>query len=246
MKKDSIGNRMKDNYENRSKYKLIRRMPVIIRLDGKAFHTITKQCDKPFDEDISMIMTDGMKYLLENIQGAKLGYQQSDEISILLTDFDNLTTDAWFDNNIQKICSISASMLSARINSEWDFDHCWEDEFGKVGLGWKFNSEKLWMFDSRCFNIPKGEVNNYFVWRQQDWFRNSLQMLSRSHFSHKELHKKNTADMHDMLHSRGVNWSDLKEKWKNGVTIYKGGIGLIEDNYNIFTQTKLADKFLNT
>jgi len=212
MKKYSIGNRMKDNYESRSKYKLIRRMPAIIRLDGKAFHTITRRCDKPFDEDLSMIMMEGMKYLLENIQGAKCGYQQSDEISILLTDFDKLTTDAWFDNSIQKIASVSASMLTADVNSKWDF----ENSFNR-----KFDSNKYFLFDSRCFNIPKEEVNNYFIWRQKDWERNSIQMLSRSYFSHKECHKKNSSDLHEMLYTKGVNWTDLSGKWKNGVFMYR-------------------------
>jgi len=244
MKKDSIGNRMKDNYESRSRYKLIRRMPVIIRLDGKAFHTLTRNCDKPFDEDLSMIMKDGMKFLLENIQGAKIGYKQSDEISILLTDYDTLMTDAWFDNNIQKICSVSASMISAHINSEWDFDFKTEDEFGKIGLGWKFNSNKLWLFDSRCFNIPKEEVNNYFVWRQQDWIRNSLQMLARSYYSHKQLHNKNSADIHEMLYNKGVNWADLEGKWKNGVIMYKTNEGFVENNKIIFTQDDIVNKFL--
>lgn len=235
MKEDSLGNRMKENYEDRYRFKLIRRLPVIIRLDGKAFHTLTKQCDKPFDKDLSMIMIDGMKYLLDNIQGAKLGYQQSDEISILITDFDTLTTDAWFDYNIQKICSVSASMISSHINGGL------KEYINSTG---KFNN-KSWLFDSRCFNIPKEEVNNYFIWRQKDWERNSLQMLCRAHFTHKELCGKNKSSMHEMLYNININWGDLEPKWKNGVTVFRKADGkFLENNDNIFLDSKICDHIM--
>ena len=115
-KKDSLGDRMKENYENRAKTYLVRRMPVIIRLDGKAFHTFTRGLKRPYDEIFHNTMNQTMKYLCENIQGCKLGYTQSDEITLLLTDYDTLTTDAWFDNNVQKICSVSASMATMAFN----------------------------------------------------------------------------------------------------------------------------------
>ena len=115
-KKDSLGDRMKENYENRSKTYLTRRTPVIIRLDGKAFHSFTRGMKKPYDEIFHNTMNATMKYLCENIQGCKLGYTQSDEITLLLTDYDTLTTSAWFDYNVQKICSVSASMATMAFN----------------------------------------------------------------------------------------------------------------------------------
>lgn len=217
MAKDSIGNRMKNNYESRYKIKLTRRTPVIIRLDGKAFHTLTKKCEKPFDSSLSSSMLVTAHTLLSELQGAKCAYIQSDEISILLTDFDNLNTEAWFDYNIQKIVSVSAGIASAAFTSAW----------GSIGI-----------FDSRAFNIPKEEVCNYFIWRQQDWKRNSIQMLSQAHYSHKQLHQKNTADMHEMLHKKGVNWADLDDKWKNGTLLLKIGRFVEVDHSMIFTQDK--------
>lgn len=203
MNKDSIGNRMKNNYEDRYRIKLTRRMPVIIRLDGKAFHTLTKKCIKPFDPNFRGAMENVGISLLNYIQGAKCIYIQSDEISILLTDFDKLTTDAWFDYNLQKMTSISAAFASVKFS----------EIFKQNGF-----------FDARCFNIPKEEVCNYFIWRQQDWIRNSIQMLAQSHYSHKELHKKNTKDMHEMLHQKEVNWNNLDSVWKNGTFIHFDGI----------------------
>ena len=115
MKYDALGTRMK-KYEYVSRTHLVNRCPVIVRLDGKAFHTFTKGLKKPYDEIFHNTMNKTMKYLCENIQGCKLGYTQSDEITLLLTDYDTLTTDAWFDYNVQKICSVSASMATMAFN----------------------------------------------------------------------------------------------------------------------------------
>lgn len=217
MKKDSLGDRMKNNYENRSRYKLIRRMPVILRLDGKAFHTLTRNCEKPFDGRLRDCMVGTAEYLCKKIQGAKLAYIQSDEISILITDFDSLKTDAWFDYNIQKMCSISSGQASVIFSML----------FKEVGI-----------FDCRAFNVPKEDVCNYFIWRQQDWLRNSLQMLARVHFSHKELHKKNTADIHEMLYTKNINWADIAVKWKNGTFVFKVNENWVRTSFEIITKNR--------
>jgi len=216
MKNDSLGDRMKGNYENRSRFHLTRRTPVIIRLDGKAFHTFTKGCQKPFDVKIIKSMEETCKYLVENIQGCKMGYVQSDEISLLLTDYDKLNTDAYFDYNIQKICSISASMASVNFT---------------ISYGNMKGFYQPAHFDSRCFNIPKEEVINYFRWRYQDWLRNSIQMLAQSLYSHKELHGKKTPDLHDLCFQKGKNWNDLEPQFKNGTLFIKDG-ETIRPNYD--------------
>lgn len=195
---ERLGNRIKNNYENRFRFKLTRRTPVIMRLDGRAFHTLTRGFDKPFDKKFISVMNLTAIELLKEIQGSKCAYVQSDEISILITDFDKLTTDAWFDYNIQKMCSIASGIASTVFSA---------------------NMETRGIFDCRVFNIPKEEVTNYFIWRQRDWERNSLQMFCQSHFSQKELHKKNKSDMHNMLHDKGLNWNDLDAHLKNGTLI---------------------------
>ena len=214
---ESLGDRMKGNYESRVQISLIRRMPVIIRLDGKSFHTLTRGCDKPFDDSLASCMADTMLFLCSEIQGVKCAYLQSDEMSLLLTDFDTLATMAWFDYNIQKVVSISASLASVKFSELWGHGAC---------------------FDSRAFNIPKEEVANYFVWRQKDWIRNSVAMLAQVHFSQKQLHTKGQADMHDMLHKKDVNWSDLHPKWKNGQFIAKNNGMWVIGPAPIFTQTR--------
>lgn len=233
MDKTTLGDRMKNNYENISRYYLTRRMPVIIRIDGKAFHTFTRGFKKPFDDILVSTMQDTMKYLCENIQGCVLGYTQSDEISLVLVDYAELTTDAWFGNNLQKMCSVSASMATLAFNKffsgrvqEFMYDCC--DEFGDDVLPEKQNDYELAhnvyfkkfnaaMFDSRVFTIPKEEVCNYLIWRQQDATRNSIQSVGQANFSQKELHGKSCNNIQDMLMlQKSINWNDYSTTLKRG------------------------------
>jgi len=221
MKKDSIGNRLKRNYEFRQRDRLLKRIPVIIRLDGRTFHTVTKYCKKSFDIDFIGSIASTACYLCDNIQGAKCAYCQSDEISILVTDFDKLTTDAWFDYVKSKVESISAGLASAYFT-----------------VNWCIYGEEIAVFDSRARNYPKEEVCNYFVWRQQDWTRNSVTMYTRSVYSHNELLHKKQPDMHDMLHKKGLNWSNLEDVYKNGTFIYKEQGSWIEKHDVVFTRNR--------
>lgn len=172
-----MGDRFK-GYERVSDHCLVRRSPVIIRLDGQAFHTLTRILEKPFDRKFADCMYETAESLCRYIQGAKLAYIQSDEISILLTDYEEITTDAWFDNRVNKIVSLSASRASLSFSAR----------FGSWGL-----------FDSRAFNIPENDVTNYFVWRQKDAERNSLQSLAQSLFSHKSLQGLNSSALQEKL-----------------------------------------------
>ena len=221
---DDLGRRMKEYYEQIPKTKLIRRTPVIIRIDGKAFHSFTKGFKRPFDDVLIEAMQETMKYLCENIQGCVLGYHQSDEISLVLVDYHKLTSNAWFDYEVQKICSIAASMATVAFNKIFE-QNCIEysqvvpnTELGrKVMDVYSKASEKGAMFDARCFNIPKEEVTNYIYWRQLDATRNSIQMVGQANFSHKELHGKSCNQIQDMLMTqKGVNWNDYPIYQKRG------------------------------
>jgi len=188
-------------------------------LDGKAFHTFTRGLDKPFDTDLVWLMDSTTQYLCQEIQGCQFGYVQSDEISLLLTDFAKDDTDAWFDGNIQKIVSVSASMATMEFN-----DHM--ENMITVHNKSKFlkgdGGMKPAMFDSRVFTIPDPiEVENYFVWRQKDAVRNSISMLAQSLYSPKQLHGKSQADQQDMIHDKGQNWNDLNGGLKRGRLIAK-------------------------
>lgn len=224
MKNNSLGSRMK-GYEHISRNFLTRRTPVIIRLDGKAFHTFTRGLKKPFDDVLMLSMQKTAQYLCENVQGCKIAYTQSDEISLLLTDYEKLDTSAWFDNNIQKISSISASMATLAFNSAFSRiiqEHIAENKISREEAEMYSKKEMKAMFDSRVFSIPKEEVNNYFVWRQQDCVRNSIQMVGQSNFSNKELHKKNCDEIQEMLFQKvGINWSSYPTFKKRGSCIVK-------------------------
>jgi tRNA(His) guanylyltransferase len=200
---DSLGDRMKE-YENVWRTKLPRKHPVIIRVDGKSFHTFTKGMDKPFDERLITCMRRTAEYLLQNVQNCVLAYTQSDEISLLVDDRKTLETDAFFDNNLIKIVSVTSAMATYRFN---------------IASTQLFNKEA--MFDSRAFILPDNDVPNYFLWRMKDWERNSIQMLARSMYTPKELFKKRRADMFDMMHKKGVNWAKIKPHLRNGTLLYK-------------------------
>ena len=232
-KNDSLGDRMK-GYEGVSRNFLTRRVPAIIRLDGKAFHTFTKGMEKPFDLVLTQAMQETMKYLCENIQGCVLGYTQSDEITLVLTDYATIQTDAWFGYNIQKMCSVSASMATMAFNRE--FERIAEDWFHDNGPYWGSidvdvdvdltlykrrnayqKKMRTAMFDSRVFSVPKEEVCNCLIWRQQDATRNSIEAVGQANFSHHELHKKTCNMIQEMLWSqRGINWNDFLAELKRG------------------------------
>ena len=226
-RQSNIGTRMK-GYEQIVQARLIRRMPVVIRLDGRNFHTFTQGMKKPFDDILIKSMQDTMKYLCKNIQGCVLGYTQSDEITLILVDYKELNSSAWFDNKIQKICSVSASMATMAFNKffwnnvqEKDNHFCFQEMRNEETVAYLTAlckaREKGAMFDSRCFNIPKEEVTNLIYWRQLDATRNSIQMVGQANFSHNELQGKSCNEIQDMLFTqKGINWNDLPTTYKRG------------------------------
>ena len=228
---DELGKRMKEFYEQVPKTRLVRRMPVAIRIDGKCFHSFTKGFKKPFDEILIKSMQETMKKLCENIQGCVLGYHQSDEITLILTDYKKLTSEAFFNYEVQKVCSIVASMCTLyfnqifRTNVNAFFAGKNGVELGEYHKIMCLARDKGAMFDARCFNIPKEEVCNLIYWRQLDAARNSIQMVGQANFSHKELQNKSCNQIQDMLMlERGINWNDLPTYQKRGSCCIKSEV----------------------
>ena len=245
MDNSNLAVRMKEFYENVPKTNLMRRTPVVIRIDGKAFHTFTKGFKRPFDEILIKTMQETAKYLCENIQGCVLGYTQSDEISLVLVDYQRFETSAWFDYEVQKMCSIAASMATMAFNKFFKrnvadgYEHRYDvkDECSMPYDLYKAYTDAInkgAMFDARVFNIPKEEVTNYIYWRQLDASRNSIQMVGQANFSHNELHCKTCNNIQDMLmEQKGINWNDYP-------TVCKRGTAVIYTNYQ--NPQSLTDK----
>ena len=235
---DNLGMRMKKFYEERGRYYLTRRTPVAIRLDMRAGHTFTKGFTKPFDSAFRNSKESTALYLCKNISNVKCAYCQSDEITLILTDYDTLTTDAWFDYRVDKLCSITASMATMYFNKFFaeeaeDYHYQVED--------WKeifYDSKKAEaidqahyraldrgaMFDARCFNIPKEEVANLIVWRWIDAKRNSIQMVGQANFSHTELQGKTCANIIEMLNTReeaDAPWDYYPDSYRFGSILVK-------------------------
>lgn len=199
---DSLGERMKSSYEHRARTYLPRRTHTVIRIDGKCFSNYTRGLERPYDEQLMDDMLSTAEFLCQEVSGCRLGYTQSDEISLILTDFATPNTQAWFDGNVQKLTSVSASLATGFFN--------------------RLRPGKLAFFDSRAFVIPDPvEVENYLVWRQQDATRNSISMAAQAHFSHQQLHGKSSKVMQEMLWSEyGINWNDFDPMFKRGSVVY--------------------------
>ena len=234
----SIGTRMR-GYEHVTRTHLPHRIPAIIRVDGKAFHSFTKGLRKPFDDFFRNIMQLTMQYMCENVQGCVFGYTQSDEISLLLTDYETIATDAWFDYTIQKMCSVAASMATLAFNKFWaeefqaqiehwdrEDDGTMDEEMEKWVWEYLVNTiqPKLFtaMFDARVFSIPKDEVCNYFIWRQQDATRNSIETVGQTYFSQKDLNGRSQNEIQEILwQQHSINWNTYPIAYKRGVCCSK-------------------------
>lgn len=237
--KTSLGDRMKA-YEVATGPVLVPRMPTIVRVDGKAFHTFTKRITADNDpssefgpsELMYNVMSETARIMCKQMQNVTLAYTQSDEISFLLEDYSTLEKQQWFGGKVQKIASVSASMATAY------FNRLWERDFGCTHA-WP---EAQALFDSRVFQVPKEDVVNYFIWRQKDATRNSINFVARKYFSQKKLHGLNTDQVQELLwQDTGVNWNDLETWKKRGACVYKCEVDsgwTIDGDIPIFTQDR--------
>lgn len=249
IKTPGLGDRMKE-YENVNRFYLTRRMPLIIRIDGRAFHTFCKGFKKPYDKLFAESMQTTALNLCKNVEGCKLAYTQSDEISLLLTDYDELETQAWFDKNLQKIVSISASLATLYFNKA--FNDLSDEWFERYYEAWNNSKEddKYFVtlcnkqfkatFDSRAFCVPKEDVVNYFIWRQKDAVRNSINALGQANFSHKSLQGLNVNQVQDkLINEKGINWNEQPTEVKRGICCIKGENGWkIDKEIPIFTENR--------
>ena len=257
MNYDTLGDRMKKGYENVYRSYFPDRLPVIIRLDGKAFHGFTRGLKKPYDSLFIKTMQDTMEYLCSNIQDCRFGYVESDEISLCLWSWDNNDSMAWFGNNLQKMVSVSASMAGVAFNKFWaknvdeylalDGSDTTEEE-EKYRTAIKNKRDNLMpVFDARAFVVPnRGEVHNYFVWRQNDCVRNSIQGLAQSLYSQREIHGIDTTKLQNkMFTEKGVSWNDFTIVERRGTCIYKVPTKVIGLNGEVVIRNKWTmDKYM--
>ncbi len=222
----TLGDRIK-SYERTFSGNALKRMPLMIRVDGRSFHTFTKGLQRPFDKKLMLAMVQSATHVAKEMQGFKVAYVQSDEVTFCLTDYDTIETEGWFGYKLNKVVSISATLMSVAFNKY-------------------FENDKMPIFDSRAFTLPKDDVVNAFLWRAKDWERNSLQMYCRSFFSHKELYKKKREDMHEMLFEINKNWAtDLSEQERNGTFLINTDNGIVRRDDILPNYTSLNCKFGN-
>lgn len=212
----SLGDRMK-KFENVNRSYLIPKMPVVVRIDGRSFHTYTKQrwCEFPFSHTLIRVFHKTTLKVCEETMNVVLAYHQSDEVTFLLKDYDRREQQQLFDGNIQKIVSTFASKFTYYFNKYIREELMIDDFIPGIEL-------KPAEFDARVFNIPMHEVTNCFIWRQMDWERNSLTQYASSFFSHHELMDKNSFQKNEMLALAGCKpWSELENHLKHGTFFRK-------------------------
>jgi tRNA(His) 5'-end guanylyltransferase len=202
----SLGERMKE-HEKASRVTLEPRVPVLLRVDGKAFHTYLKSIEA-HNPNVNAVMDKVAQELCRTIQGAQLAYVQSDEVSVLIHSYKKSNSSAWYDNQVQKMCSVAAAIASVTFTMEsWRIfdvnEHAYSQGDPLLPL-----CEPAY-FDARVFNLPEAEVCNYFIWRQQDAIRNSVAGQARRYFSHKQLENKDQREMKEMLFFKGKPWEGL-------------------------------------
>ena len=204
MDKSSLGDRMKW-YERRYAHQMLPMIPVIARVDGRAFHSFTRGLQRPYDERLSRLMVDTTKFLVEQTN-ARCGYTQSDEISLVWLAEDP-NAELFFGGKLSKICSVVGSLATAYFNKNLEK---WLPE----------KADAIPVFDNRVWEVPVlYEAANYFIWREQDATRNSVQMAAQSIYSHKELQSKNNSELQEMLFAKGINWNDYPRFFKRGTYV---------------------------
>jgi tRNA(His) guanylyltransferase len=208
--KDDLGRRMKQDYEDALRISLPRRGYTIVRIDGRAFHTFTKDLERPYSRPLADALDQAALSLCQEMAGCRFAYGQSDEYSFLLTDFERLDAPLWFDGNVQKIVSVAASLFTGA------FNQC----FSSVDKA----PARFAAFDARVMVISqRSEVERYFLWRQLDASANSLNMLASAYYTHAHLLNKSTSEKHEMLHAKGVNWAKQPTDFKRGRAIRREG-----------------------
>lgn len=208
-------------YEEATRTRLPVRMPVILRLDGKCFHTLTRSAEKPFDSKLRNALVWSAQAVIQQEIPARYAFAQSDEISMLLVDYNRFDSQQWFDGIVQKMVSVAAAMMSVEFSKRYD----------KTGY-----------FDCRAFAVPERDVKNYFIWRQQDCMRNAVSMIAQSQFSHVELQGQGTNDMVRMLADhKGITMPMYPEHFRMGTSITRYDIGPAP---RLSTNQKYLDQFL--
>lgn len=200
--KDWLGDQIKAFEARETSRRLMKGLPVVARLDGKAFHTFTRGLKKPYDDRLSSSMMETTKYLVDKTN-ALIGYTQSDEIT-LVWDFPAGGSEFMYDGKLFKLLSLLSAMATAKFNS-------------LIAKNIPEKAELLPVFDARVFQMPNKELAALaLVWRELDASKNSVSMAASAYYSHKVLQGKNNAEKQELLFQKGINWNDYPSFFKRG------------------------------
>ncbi|VTT99154.1 trna-his guanylyltransferase : Uncharacterized protein OS=Plesiocystis pacifica SIR-1 GN=PPSIR1_23574 PE=4 SV=1: Thg1: Thg1C [Gemmataceae bacterium] len=219
---DGLGDRMKRYEAAEAGRRLMPLLPVLARLDGRAFHSFVRGLERPFDERLSRLMADTARFLVR-ATNSEVGYTQSDEITLAWVPA-GFESQVFFDGRVQKMASVLAALCSAHFTRRLP------------GFLPAEYADRLPVFDARVWNVPtRDEAANTFLWRERDATKNSISMAARAHYDHSELHGKTGREMQELLFRKGVNWNDYPAFFKRGTYFRR------ETVRRPFTAIELAD-----
>jgi len=218
-------------YRDLTDYRILPNSNILVMLDGKNFSTLVKNhFKKPFDDDFIDMMNKTAKFLCNNVQGVKFAYTQSDEISLLITDYDTQETDTPFGGRLCKLQSILASLATSEFNRQFilnklsnkfvdsgDVDVTFAEVYDEI------NKMKLAQFDCKVWVVPnKNDVYAWFLYRQIDCIRNSKQQTAQTYLSPKDLMSRNTDEQVELCKAKsGVDWCAFADQYRFGRFVYK-------------------------
>lgn len=205
--RDDLGDRMKEYERAEAGRRLMPRLPILARIDGKRFSRFTEGLPRPYDQRLSALMVATTRRLMED-SAALVGYTQSDEISLLFYS-DDPKVQLFLDRRVQKLTSILASMTTAYFNAD-------------LGAAIPERAGTAAFFDCRVWAVPsRDEAANTFLWREIDATKNSVSMAARAYYPHAELHGRTSAEMQELLFQKGVNWNDYPAFFKRGTFVLR-------------------------
>jgi tRNA(His) 5'-end guanylyltransferase len=208
---------MKEYESIEAKRTLVPGLPVCIRLDGRAFHNVTKNCLRPFDAELREVMCRVTTALMEECN-AVIGYTQSDEITLILKPMAHIG-DYYFGGRIQKICSSLAAVASV------EFNYLVHDaEFTKLEP--RIGKRKAY-FDCRAWNVPHMDFAALVLsWRQADSIKNAISMIAQTLYPHKELLNKNSDDKLEMIKKAGYKMKWSPTEWNGDLFFDKEAMNM--------------------
>lgn len=208
-------------------YKLDCNKPIIVHIDGKNFSKMIKnKFEKPFDKEFIDMMNNTAKFICQNVQGVKLAYTQSDEITLIITK-SSTDSEIFFGGRLCKLQSVIAALATSEFNRHFIRRQVFDkDDWSNVqvrDLDQELLDMKMTQFDCKAWNVDTlYDAILWLLFRNIDCVRNSKQQAAQTYLSHKALEKLDTdKQIAKLLEEKNIDWNQYPDNMKYGRFIKK-------------------------